>query len=189
MFKKFINQAKKNAEEFLNKPETKEALSKLKTEYDEASKKVGKFLEEGDEILKRKVDDVLNKNKDSKTDVDVEPSKEEVVVEPSKEEVVVEPPQEEVVVESPQEEVVVESPQEEVVVEQVTEPEITVKKSCDIKISEVCESVNLNNKIMQALIDEGVETYDQIEDMSDEEIVALPGIGKATLQKLRDFKY
>ena len=62
-------------------------------------------------------------------------------------------------------------------------------KSSDIKISEVCKSVGLNDKIMQALIDEGVETYDQIEDMSDEEIVALPGIGKATLKKLRDFKY
>ena len=84
----------------------------------------------------------------------------------------------------------VEVPKEEVVEAPVVEePEVITRKSSEIKISEVCESVSLNSKIMEALIEEGVETYDQIEDMSDEEIVALPGIGKATLKKLRDFKY
>ena len=200
MLKNFINQAKKNAEKFLNKQETKEAISKLKSEYKDASEKLGKLLDEGDEILKRKVNEVFN-DKDSeksgnvknpKEEVVVETPKEEVVVETPKEEVVVEAHKEEVVVEAPKEEVVVEAPKEEVVVETPNEVVIkqdTVLKSSDIKISEVCESVTLNNKILEALINEGVETYDQIEDMSDEEILALPSIGKATLKKLREFKY
>ena len=183
---------KKNAEEFLNKPETKEALSKLKSEYNEASKKVSKLIDEGDEILKRKVDEVLNKNKDSETvdGEEVKTEEKDVVVETetaTEETVSVEEP-EEVIVEV--ETVEVEVPKEEVVEAPVIEePEVITRKSSEIKISEVCESVSLNSKIMEALIEEGVETYDQIEDMSDEEIVALPGIGKATLKKLRDFKY
>ena len=191
MLKNFINQAKKNAEKFLNKQETKEAISKLKSEYKDASEKLGKLLDEGDEILKRKVNEVFN-DKDSEKSGNVKNPKEEVVVETPKEEVVVEAHKEEVVVEAPKEEVVVEAPKEEVVVETPNEVVIkqdTVLKSSDIKISEVCESVTLNNKILEALINEGVETYDQIEDMSDEEILALPSIGKATLKKLREFKY
>lgn len=168
MFKQFIKDAQKKAKDFLEKPETKEALDKLKSEYTELSKKASKLLDEGDEILKKKVDEVLNKKQTENTQEETVNTETEVVVEDTVEtEVVV---KEEPVVETKVEEPVFEAP-------------VTVKSS-EVKISQI----GLSEKVTNLLIDDGVETFDQLEDMSDEEILALNGIGAATLKKIRAFK-
>jgi hypothetical protein len=177
-FGKFFEDMKKKTNDFLEKQETKDAISKLKDEFGEAKNKVSKLVDEGDAILKDKVDALLKKKKEGHivdvaaedvTDVTVEEPKKEVVVE----EPIVETKTEEVVVEAP----IVETKIEEVVVE----APIVETKTEEVSVL----TLDLADKIKKALNESEFNTVEKLQNATEADLLTVKGVGVAAIKKIK----
>ena len=187
-FDKFFKDMKKTATDFLDKKETKEAISKLKVEFGEVKNKVSKLVEEGDTILKKKVDELMKKKKEGHTvDGESEEVNADSPVTETKEDVKTDvsdtATQEDVKIDVPdtatQEDVKVDVP--------VTETQEDVK--IDVPDTETqddsLDSLGLADKLKNSLIDGGITTVSQLKETSDADILSIKGVGAAALRKLK----
>jgi predicted flap endonuclease-1-like 5' DNA nuclease len=184
-FGKFFDDMKKKAEDFLDKPETKEAIGKLKSEFKEVKGKIDKVVEEGDVILKEKIDGILNKNKNKRDGETVEGESEEIKETTTEETPTVVEETPTVVEEAPT--VVEETP---TVVEEtpaVVEETPTVVEETPTVVEEVLiSSLGLADKLVNSLSEGGITTVTQLNALSDKEVLAIKGVGAAALKKLKE---
>jgi hypothetical protein len=198
-FGKFFDDMKKKAEDFLDKPETKEAIGKLKSEFKEVKGKIDKVVEEGDVILKEKIDGILNKNKNKRDGETVEGESEEIKETTTEETPTVVEETPTVVEETPT--VVEETPavveetptvveETPTVVEEtpaVVEETPTVVEETPTVVEEVLiSSLGLADKLVNSLSEGGITTVTQLNALSDKEVLAIKGVGAAALKKLKE---
>jgi hypothetical protein len=205
-FGKFFDDMKKKAEDFLDKPETKEAIGKLKSEFKEVKGKIDKVVEEGDVILKEKIDGILNKNKNKRDGETVEGESEEIKETTTEETPTVVEETPTVVEEAPT--VVEETPtvveetpavveetptvveETPTVVEEtpaVVEETPTVVEETPTVVEEVLiSSLGLADKLVNSLSEGGITTVTQLNALSDKEVLAIKGVGAAALKKLKE---
>ena len=178
-FGKFFEDMKKKTNDFLEKQETKDAISKLKDEFGEAKNKVSKLVDEGDAILKDKVDALLKKKKEGHiVDVAAEDVTDVTVEEPKKEEVVVEAP----TVETKIEEVVVEAPIVETKIEEVVvEAPIVETKTEEVSVL----TLDLADKIKKSLNESEFNTVEKLQNATEADLLTVKGVGVAAIKKIK----
>ncbi len=166
-FKDLFNKAVNEANTFLEKPETKEFISKVKQGASEFKQKAEVFVEESDEKLKKIIEEkFLNKSG--------EPQKKD-----ENHEVQSEHEQENKQTDHIESATQSHTPDVTPVADTV---EKTQNNPMDIHISQM----GFKESIEKTLAEAGFDTKNKLQSATDEQLTALVGIGKATLRSIRE---
>lgn len=166
-FKDLFNKAVNEAQTFLEKPETKELISKVKQSASELKQKAEVFVEESDEKLKKIIEEkFLNKNGEAE-------KKEESQVETTdlKEENK----------QTDQVETKVQTENQE-----VTQTKDTTEKTPNVPTDIHISQMGFKESVEKTLAEAGFDTKNKLQSATDEQLTALVGIGKATLKLIRE---
>lgn len=166
-FKDLFNKAVNEAQTFLEKPETKELISKVKQGATELKQKAEVFVEESDEKLKKIIEEkFLNKSG--------EPQKKD-----ENQEAQSEHEQENKQTDHVESATQLHTPDVTTVTAAV---EKTQNNPTDIHISQM----GFKESIEKTLAEAGFDTKNKLQSATDEQLTALVGIGKATLRSIRE---
>lgn len=177
-FKNLFNKAVTEAQSFLDKPETKELISKVKQGAVEFKQKAEVFVEESDEKLKKIIEEKFSKKNDDISDTEIKNDVEEQIKTTESD------VQGNTTFTKNEHSADVDNSvvQPEQTKEVVQKAKRTTKKVTDIHISQMDFKENLEKTLAEA----GFDTKNKLKAATDEQLLALSGIGKATLKIIRE---
>lgn len=177
-FKDLFNKAVTEAQSFLDKPETKELIYKVKQGAVEFKQKAEVFVEESDEKLKKIIEEKFSKKNDNTSDTEIKNEAEDSIKTTEYK------VQDNTTFTQDENSVDLDNSvvQHEQVKEVVQKPKKTTKKVTDIHISQMDFKENLEKTLAEA----GFDTKNKLNAATDEQLLALAGVGKATLKVIRE---
>jgi len=177
----FFKKLHKDTQEFLEKEETKTAITKIKTEFGEAKQKISTLMDEGDVILKRKVDSFLNKGKEGKEgetfDADVTTTSDTEQDIHKEADVKVKTAEEETIV-------IKDAP---TVDSTETELKVDLPKAVKPKAEKTIDDLDLTKKIKDILLSTNdFNTVEKLQNATESDLLGISGIGAAAIKKIKD---
>ena len=166
-FKDLFNKAVNEAQTFLEKPETKELISKVKQSASELKQKAEVFVEESDEKLKKIIEEkFLNKNGEAEKKEDSQVEETDLKEEKQQ---------------TDQVETKTQTDNQE-----VTKTKDTTEKTPNVPTDIHISQMGFKESVEKTLAEAGFDTKNKLQSATDEQLTALVGIGKATLRSIRE---